>query len=291
MFHTICRMNVRRVGDASAFLEAAEPLLLADEARHNLLLGIAGTLRDQPAVYEGHGLWLVAEGDTVVGAALQTPPFNLVLARPADDRAVVALADALRDEGVELPGVTGAVPEVDAFADAWNQRSATGSRVRMYQRIYALTEVRLPVAVDGEPRTATEADRDLLLSWVGAFAEESFGDSAGPASNAERMVDARLRHGSGSFVLWEVGGEPVSLAGWGGQPTGARIGPVYTPPEHRNRGYGSAVTAAVSAERLAAGRRFCFLYTDLANPTSNKIHAKIGYKPVCDSIDYVFEAR
>ena len=81
------------------------------------------------------------------------------------------------------------------------------------------------------------------------------------------------------------------MAGWGGRtPNGVRIGPVYTPPSLRRRGYGSAVTAAVSAERLASGLRFCFLYTDLANPTSNRIYSEIGYEPVCDSADCAFDA-
>ena len=91
-------------------------------------------------------------------------------------------------------------------------------------------------------------------------------------------------------MLWEDGDEPVSIAGWGGRtPNGIRIGPVYTPPDRRSRGYGSAVTAAVSASQLAGGRQFCFLYTDLANPTSNRIYMDIGYEPVCDSVDYAFE--
>ena len=99
-----------------------------------------------------------------------------------------------------------------------------------------------------------------------------------PDRGAERTVDARLRAGSGSFTIWDDDG-PVSLAGWGGEITpGARIGPV-APPEHRRRGYGSAVTAAVTAEQLAAGRTFCFLYTDLANLTSNKIYTDMGYEP------------
>jgi predicted GNAT family acetyltransferase len=111
-----------------------------------------------------------------------------------------------------------------------------------------------------------------------------------PGRDAERTVDARLRAGVGGFTIWEDGG-PVSLAGWGGRtPNSVRIGPVYTPPEQRRRGYGSAVTAAVTAEQLAVGRTFCFLYTDLANPTSNKIYTEIGYELVCDSIDYAFEA-
>ena len=105
----------------------------------------------------------------------------------------------------------------------------------------------------------------------------------------ERSVDARLTGGAGGFTIWEDG-KPVSVAGWGGRtPNGARIGPVYTPPEHRRRGYGSAVTAAATDELLSSGCRLCFLYTDLTNPTSNHIYSELGYEPVCDSIDVRFE--
>ena len=283
-------MEVRRVADPSAFLAATNSLLLADEARHNLILGIAGTLRDHPALYPEHRLWLVEDAGRVIGAALQTPPFNLVLARSATERATEALAEQLCEDGVELPGVVGAIPEVDVFAEAWEARSEQRRRLRTQQRIYRLTEVRPIAPVSGRPRRATEVDRSLLLDWIAAFADEALGEAASPLSNIERTVDTRLR-GAGGFLLWEDR-EPVSLAGWGGQtPNGVRIGPVYTPPELRRRGYGSAVTAAASADRLSTGRRFCFLYTDLANPTSNKIYMDIGYERVCDSVDYTFEPR
>jgi predicted GNAT family acetyltransferase len=283
-------MHVRRVADPSAFLAAAEPLLLEDEARHHLILGIAGTLRDHPDLYPEHRLWLVEDGRRVVGAALQTPPFNLVLARCATDAATEALAEHICRDGVELSGVVGAIPEADVFAEAWEARSEKRRRRRTAQRIYRLTAVRPVAPVSGRSRRATDADRPLLLSWIAAFAQEALGAAESPLSNVERTVDARLR-GAGGFLLWEDGG-PASLAGWGGQtPNGIRIGPIYTPPELRRRGYGSAVTAEVSNDRLAAGRRFCFLYTDLANPTSNKIYRDIGYEPVCDSVDYAFEPR
>lgn len=283
-------MDVRRVADPAAFLAAAQSLLLADEARHNLILGIAGTLRDHPELYPEYGLWLVEDDGRVIGAALQTPPFNLVLACSATDRATEALAEQLCEDGVELQGVVGAVPEVDVFAEAWEAHAEQRRRRQTAQRIYRLTEVRPIAPVSGRPRRATEVDRSLLLDWIAAFAEEALGEAASPLSNIERTVDTRLR-GAGGFLLWEDR-EPVSLAGWGGQtPNGVRVGPVYTPLEHRRRGYGSAVSAAVSTERLAAGQRFCFLYTDLANPTSNKIYMDIGYEPVCDSVDYAFEPR
>ena len=284
-------MRVEQSDDPARFLVAAEPLLLEDEARHNLILGIAGTLRDHREVYREHRLWVVYAASEAQAAALRTPPFNFVLARPRSREAVEALADHLWESDPDVPGVTAAVPEVDAFADAWEARSGRPRLLRMRQRLYRLTELRPPRGVSGRAREATEADRALLVAWLDAFSDEALADVEPPTSDSERWVDARLR-GAGGFLLWEDGGAPVSLAGWGGRaPNGVRIGPVYTPPEHRRRGYGSAVTAAASADRLSSGSRFCFLYTDLANPTSNRIYVDIGYEPVCDSLDYAFEKR
>ena len=282
-------MNVEAITDAGEFLASAGPLLLEDEARHNLILGLAGTLRDHPAVYPEWHLWLVWETDDPVAAALRTPPFNLVLARPRRPEALVALANALVGDSVELPGLTASLPEADAFAELWEKRARVHRRRRMATRLYRASAVRRPGDVSGRARAATGLDRELLVSWLDAFAAEASEGVDAPAQHAERWIDARLG-GAGGFVLWDDEG-PVSLAGWGGRtPNGVRIGPVYTPPEHRRRGYGSAVTAAASAEQLAAGRRFCFLYTDLANPTSNRIYVAIGYEPVCDSVDYAFES-
>ncbi len=142
-------------------------------------------------------------------------------------------------------------------------------------------------------RPADRSDRALLLEWVEAFATEVLHeDASGDAGRHERSVDARLAGGDAGFALWEADGRPVSLVGFGGPtPNGIRIGPVYTPPEHRGHGYASALTAGVSAQQLAQGRRFCFLYTDLANPTSNAIYVRIGYERVCDSRELALVRR
>jgi uncharacterized protein len=288
--YTISRVQVKRFDDPAAYLGATEPLLLADEARHNLMLGIAGNLRDHPGLYLEFRGWVAEDDGEVVGAALQTPPYNLVLARTSAPGGIEALADALWRERADLPGVTAAVPEVEEFADAWIGHARLESRVRMRQRIYRLTTVRPVQGVRGRPRSAADDDRALLLDWVHAFARETFDDIDPKA--AERQVAARLDRGAGGFALWEHEGRPVSLVGWGGEtPNGVRIGPVYTPPELRRRGYASALTASVSAKLLAAGRRFCFLYTDLENETANRIYGEIGYEPVCDSVDYAFVPR
>ena len=275
-------MEVVQVAHPREFLERAEPLLLADEARHNLILGIAGTLRDHPGHYPEHRLWLVEDGGEVAAAAVRTPPHNLVVA--GREPSLATLAHALDDE---IPGVVGAVPEVEAFASAWESRHGVRREVAMAQGVYALEELVEPPPLPGSPRRATEADRELLQAWLRAFALEALREEPNEEQSA-RVIDARLTRDDAGFVLWDDGG-PVSLAGFGGTtPSGTRIGPVYTPPEHRGRGYGSAVTAAVTAERLAAGRRFCFLHTDLANPTSNRIYVALGYRRVCDSLELAF---
>jgi uncharacterized protein len=276
-------MQVRAIDDPAAFLEAAEALLLEDEARHNLMLGLASTLRDHPERYPDFGLWLVEHDGEPVGAALRTSPHNLVLSRARDDTAIDALAQAVEDE---LPGVVGALPEVEQFAHAWTSRNGVTPQRRIAQGIFMLERVDPVEGVSGAMRPATSADRPLLLEWFLAFGIEAL-----PHPDEERLtreLDHRLSAADTGVVLWEHDGA-VSLAGFGGPtPNGIRIGPVYTPPELRGRGYASALVAELSSKLLAGGRRFCFLYTDLANPTSNKIYERIGYVRVCESAEIEF---
>jgi predicted GNAT family acetyltransferase len=277
-------MDAVQLSDPTQFLARAGPLLV-DEARHNLILGLAGTLRDQPGRYPEFELWLVEEAGTVVGAALRTLPFRLVLAQPATIAALPALADVLE----ELPGVVGGVPEAREFADAWTAKTGALAHVDSEQGIYALDRLEPVLAATGSHRAAGERDRELLLHWLQAFSAEALGEEADD-KELQRMIDIRVTGDPDyGFVLWEDEGRPASVTGFGSPtPTGIRIGPVYTPPELRGRGYASALVAEVSQAHLDAGRRFCFLYTNLANPTSNKIYVDLGYRRVCDSLQLSF---
>jgi len=286
-------VNTVRLDDAAAFLAAAEPLLLADEARHNLILGLAGTIRATPGLYPRRDFWVVQDGRRPVAAALRTPPHNLVLARPDADGALAALANAVPDE---LPGVIGAVPEVEEFAALWANRTGVEPRTTMRQGVYALTRVESPPPVPGRARVAGAADRELVLRWWAAFAAEVVHEGGPGHDRVEAVVDHRLEAEAAGILLWEDGGRPVSLAGWGGPtPSGIRVGPVYTPPELRGRGYATALTAELSRRLLdgglhPGGRRFCVLYADLANPTANAIYERIGYRRICESAEVAFHA-
>ena len=179
----------------------------------------------------------------------------------------------------------------ERFATIWQQTTRQQARLEMGQRIYKL-EVVNPVAdVPGSMRRATGADFDLLKRWQVEFAIEAVGSAPEQVDHGriETTIREALKFEMLGRFLWEDNG-PVSLAGFTGPtPNGVRIGPVYTPPEHRRHGYASALVAALSQQLLNEGRQFCFLYTDLANPTSNSIYMNIGYQPVCDVNLYSFD--
>jgi predicted GNAT family acetyltransferase len=169
------------------------------------------------------------------------------------------------------------VPEVDEFVALW-RRPATLERS---DHIWQLHELREPPAVPGGAREAGHDDLEQVLAWwsfVGA-----------PDELIRQQVEQRLSPGvEGGVTLWEVDGAPVSMCGYGSPtPNGIRIGLVYTPPEHRGRGFAAAVTADVSRRMLAAGR-FCFLYTDASNTTAESIYARLGYTRVCESRQFAF---
>ena len=277
-------MEVRQVEDAGAWLDAVTPLLLRDEARHNLLFGVADTLVRHPATYPAWHLWVAEDRGAAVGAAIQTPPYNVIVAQPLDQRASSEIAEAIHAAGVRVPGVTGAVPEVQAFAEAWSTLTGSTWGTLVHQGIYVLRVVLDIPATRGRARVAGPGDHDLLLEWIGDFSLEAARHEALTEEQIRATVDRRIGGDDDGFLLWEVAGEVVSVAGWGGAtPNGIRIGPVFTPPALRKHGYATSLVAELSRRQLARGRRFCFLYTDLANPTSNAIYVRIGYDRVCES--------
>ena len=274
-------MNVAQLTDVDAFLERAGPFLIEREPLNNLLLGITGTIRADDGRFPERSFWVVDDGGRVVGAALRTPPYNLVLTDMVAE-AVDALAAAVTER---LPGVVGLRPGVDRFAGA---HSGAATLLRA-QGVYALERVE-EVPRSGHGRPAEPRDRDLLVAWWRAFVAEALHEHGPEGGREAESVDVRLRAQHTGIRVWEHGGEVVSLAGWGGPtPNGIRIGPVYTPPELRGRGYATALVAELSQLLLDQGRRFCFLYTDLANPTANAIYRRIGYVQVGESAEYRLE--
>ena len=267
----------RFTDDVEVFATHVWDLLAADPAGNTIALTVVEGVRagrrwsEEPMLFGWHG-------EPADAAVLMTPPFELLLTVAQDDL-VTDLATALRVAGVLVPGVTGEVSAVEGFVEAWTGGTPRRAEVRMRTRLYTLDRLRPPdPAPPGRSRAATSADLPLAIAWFDAFATEA-GTHAVDAAAAARDKLER-----GALWLWEdPAGEPVSLAARNPPAAGvARVGPVYTPPAHRRRGYGAAVTAAVTADALREEVDGVVLFTDLANPTSNSIYQQIGYRPVRD---------
>ncbi|MFL5954403.1 MAG: GNAT family N-acetyltransferase [Gaiellaceae bacterium] len=283
-------MDVRRFDDPAEFFAHAAPFLERREAEHNLVLGLRNRLlRDRHAFGEADPWFAVAESaGEIVGAAFRTPPHPLGLSVLEDEAAVDAFVDHLR--GADLGGVFGPVVAAERFAHRWSELTGVEARVALAERIYEAREAFPPGAVPGRYREYRDDDHDVAAAWLDAFVAEALA-SAPPARQGDgaSFVARRLEEPEGGLVVWEDGGAAVSIAGFGSPtPNGIRVGPVYTPPELRGRGYASALVGELTARLLANGRRLCFLFTDLANPTSNSIYQRVGYRPVADVSDWRF---
>ena len=282
-------MEVLRYDDASAFRRDGGPILMAAVARNNLPLAILHVLQDQPDVYPVFHLWMAVRDGRPRGLAMQTEPYNVILAEPLEDAAVDALARAVVDDRGPLPGVVGNRPWVERFSEAVATMTGRASERILEEGVWELTGVADVPRPGGAARVATSEDRDLLRGWIRAFTGEAL--AARHTRDHDRSdleLDLRLAGRGGGIWLWEDGG-PVSMSGHRDVPgVGSRIGPVYTPAERRSRGYATRLVAELSAARLALGDPACFLFTDLTNPTSNAIYARIGYRRIAEAAEYAF---
>jgi GNAT superfamily N-acetyltransferase len=278
-------MRVEVTSDPVAFRDAVFGTLRADPVGNSVMLSVVAMWADgrmgdtRPATF----VKVLDDDAKLIGTAMRTPPAQVLLGAmpPA---AVGPVAETMARWCPDAPGVQGEIDQARDFAERWRTLVGGDYELGHGLRLHRLGTLRVPAAT-GAPRQATEDDLPLLVDWYVAFGE----DVDDPSSREQTVRAAEDKLADGRTWLWEEeGGRPVSLVGHTRTQFGAaRIGPVYTPAEHRGHGYASALTGHVSRRIRETGAEVC-LYTDLANPTSNKIYAAIGYEPVGDFVRYRF---
>lgn len=257
-------------------------LIASQPALMSVVASVADACIADPERYQGPRWW--AGRDTagrVVAAFMHTPPYPLhaAVATPAQ---AVSLAERLDAEGDRLSGIGGLREPVEAFRDAWARLRGSRAQTVMESGAFDLpVRPTLPFAVSGHYRRATPDDVMLVDRWAQDFVDATSHVAVKVPSLAGRVADGRVG-------LWVDGGQPVSMA-YASPANGGvtRISSVWTPSSLRRRGYASGVVAALSADRMDAGET-CFLFTDLANPTSNKIYQAIGYRRIGDHLTVEF---
>lgn len=266
-------MRFRRFSDPVEFAAAGEPPLIEREAENNLPLGLIDALvhrRYDPA----DALMALVEQDAgPCLVVLRTPPHNLVLST-GDAAAVPTVVAALHDAGTPLPGVVGPDALATSFAAAWCARTGERPNLSKALMIHALDRLVAPPAPGGHARWAHGGDGPCVMDWFQAFCAEAIDEEPPPPESILARIDERR------VLLW-CDPRPVSLACLARTtPHGRAIGPVYTPPEHRRRGYAAAVTAELCQRLQEDGVRCVFLFTDRANATAAGLYGRIGFQPL-----------
>ena len=281
-------LKITRFDTPEDFLEITGEPLYKNEVVNSLMLGIVERLLDDPHYFGTDPyLGLVRDGENPVLAGTMTPPFGLLISALSEDAmaAMPLLAEDLVSGGWPLPDVHGANPSPEQFARSWAAHTGGRVKLEMAQRMYALYEVTPPEGVPGRMIPAEEKHVNLIINWVRYFEIDSFGKATRSEDAYRKLAERRIT--SGDFHLWLVDDEPVSMC-LVTRPIkhGCSVSGVYTPPKHRRKGYASACVAALSQKLLDAGFEYTSLFTDLANPTSNSIYMKIGYRSVTDFDKY-----
>jgi len=285
--------------DPAGFLERAGDLLAAEPVTSSVIATIAARMAQAaasgPIAPRAPYCWFAVVTDPageIVGVAMRTAPFApyppYLLAMP--DGAAAALVDALVDRGEQVGGVNGALPAARVAAERVAERVGAEVAVTMHTRLFELGELVEPRLPRGRLRPAYDDEAPLALEWFHRFHVDA-DEQAGHAGHADRaegttLDDVRERIRWGRIWMWvDDADSPLHLTGANPPAYGvARIGPVFTPKEQRGRGYASAAVAEVSRRLRAEGSRVT-LFTDQANPTSNRIYTALGFEPVVDMVE------
>lgn len=282
-------MEFRRHQSIDSFLGETLGYLEQDEAVNNLMLGIALRLQEEPSLFSQVELITIHKGGALALAGLMTVPANLILYHvgTVDEQVLHCLAAGLIEQGTALPGVVGPKELVAKFAHIWSDYAGCSVKPGMKMRVYELRQVNLDVVGPGRLRPAEDRDFPFLTEAIAAFQKDAGLAEEPDLDQCRELAGRQLARGS--VYLWELGGEVVSMAAKS-RPTrnGCTVNYVYTPQELRGKGYATSCVASLSQLLLDSGYQFCSLFTDLANPTSNSIYQKIGYRPIADFDEYYF---
>lgn len=269
---------------AEQFHEKAGVWLAQKEAENSLTLGITSNLLSKiPADRQEHHFWIVEEEGILKGAAFWTPPYKFTITQMEKD-CLIELANELRAAFPHIPGVGGPKEAAKHFSHFWNLKTQKSPRLETSMRIYQLEKVEPLPPSPGTMVQATVEDTDLLVQWTKALNEEAdLNDPVDP----RKIVEGYIREQR--LFLWNDGQNRCMAGHSRATPHSLSVNMVFTPPDFRRQGYATSLVAALSQKILDSGKKFCFLYTDLLNPTSNGIYQKIGYQPVCDWSAYQFK--
>ncbi|WP_026677618.1 GNAT family N-acetyltransferase [Fictibacillus gelatini] len=273
-------LELKRYRNIPSFKKEVLSFLMRHEGENSLIIGVLNSLEEdsEPAFMAA----VKKDGDLGL-VILQTHPCQIILSKPVTftPDEISELATCLAREYPESPGFIGETRFTTELAKDFSRIVNKQTTVHMKQRIYVLHEVKKKASGKGKLEQAALEDWPLLKEWGYCFAQEV----NEPSSKEEMEQKTKEFIEKGRLYVWKIDGRPVSMA-CSSRPTenNITVSYVYTPEAERKKGYASDCVSALTQLLLDRGYQTTSLYTDLSNPTSNKIYIEIGYEPVMDSI-------
>ncbi|EOO38204.1 GNAT family N-acetyltransferase [Bacillus mycoides] len=259
------------------FTEEVKPFLEKNEQENNLILGVLQMV--QEPIFIG----VAKQEEEIAAVFLQTEEKKQIIVATSEISAVAIkeLAKELTKVYPHIPGLIGNKKIVQKLAEEIAVLENKKTNVAMEQGIYELKQVKKKWNGDGIFREVSSDELTLIEQWIYQFCE----DVKLPTTKEEAKQTAHTLITNRCLFGLEVDGKIVSVAAKTRPTTNnITVNFVYTPKEARKKGYASSCVAALSQRMLDEGYKTTTLYTDLANPTSNKIYQEIGYEKIMESV-------
>lgn len=280
-------MEFIRYDRPNEFAALAEPILSKQEDLYSLFLGVMRAVQD--GRYTDPFQAAIFENGQVLALIQMTPPhpLHIVIVQETQLDAILdKLIENLQAFHVKFTSIISLKPWANRFAEKWQEMKGTDYKQLMDQGLYRLDTVNSLDNSPGNWRLANEKDSPLIEKWFTLF-EEDAKLPISPLEEVKKRVSAFITERE--VFVWEHEGKAVSMMKKA-RPTnrGITVSLVFTPKEERRKGYARTLVAAISKELLTE-YDFCVLYTDLLNPTSNKIYKEIGYQQIANSVCIEFK--
>lgn len=285
-------MEARFYEEVDDFYDIAYPFLLAREAENNLLLSILNSLKENIHRYgkEMPLLFSLTDLDDVKLIALRTPPHDIIISYVDDLNSIEVLVEELLKRNENPPGVLSFKEAADKFTELWCEKNSLKPNLFRKERIYKLEKVSKDTLGTKKFSVASKTHQTIVLKWTEEMLKEALIDSTEEdIEQTTNQLKKEFEENKSKIFLLFDNKEPVSMVREAGRtPNGVFVNLVYTPPSLRRKGYATECVAKLSKQLLEEGNKYCFLFTDLSNPTSNSIYQKIGYRPIIDENHYKF---
>lgn len=279
-------MSVQKLKGAQEFLEQSKDVLYQKEAEYGLMLGLA-EMRAKNFQVEDKNIYLQIDGPSSVPGYAMATDKNIIISKMSETM-IQDLVTYLHKNQTQVPGVVGPTLEAETFAKIYSQTYDVKYTIAMDQKIYQLTQVLPARPTEGRLVVAAQEHFDIGVDWFVKFVAEALPNEPATLEEAQKFITQKIKNQE-LFIWVNNSGQPVGL-NMKSRPTqnGISISFVYTPQEERGKGYASALVAQTSQLMLDEGKKFCVLYTDITNPTSNGIYQKIGYNEIATSKNFIF---